>query len=326
MKGCRTVDISCRQFYRFFLVTGYNGNRIHKAEIKKQKQEEGTTEIMQKVILFRDIADIEAHVENDIFQYIGESQIESFESFERFNLLAFDWYDVHSKRTDNSKILIYMDAEDLFFICRDEDAVEHCSLIVSELQKAAPVSNEQLLYRFFIRLFWGDMEYLDRLELEINSNVTRLLSGELNNTLDIVISRRRELLRLKHYYEQIDTIFDEIAINDNHLLSALAIKRLTILGARTDRYLNKVNNLQELVSQMQDTYQSQLSIQQNNLMKLFTVITTIFLPLTLLVGWYGMNFAYMPELHWQYGYLLIIIVSIGIVVSLILYFKHKKWL
>jgi len=123
-----------------------------------------------------------------------------------------------------------------------------------------------------------------------------------------------------------DTIFDEIVINDNNILSAETIKRLTILGARTDRYLNKVCNLQELVSQMQDTYQSQLSIQQNNLMKIFTVVTAIFLPLTLLVGWYGMNFAYMPELHWKYGYPIIIAVSTGIVVALICYFKHKKWL
>lgn len=77
---------------------------------------------------------------------------------------------------------------------------------------------------------------------------------------------------------------------------------------------------------MQDTYQSQLSIQQNNLMKIFTIVTVIFLPLTLLVGWYGMNFAYMPELHWKYGYPIIIAVSTGIVVALIWYFKHKKWL
>lgn len=188
------------------------------------------------------------------------------------------------------------------------------------------MSNEQLLYRFFIRLFRGDMDYLDRIEMEINNAVTALLSGDLKNTPEKIISHRRELLRLKHYYEQIDTLFDEIVIDENHFLSAGTMKRLAILGARTDRYLNKVYNLQELVSQMQETYQSQLSIQQNNLMKIFTVVTAIFLPLTLLTGWYGMNFAYMPELQWRYGYPLVILVSIGIVSALIWYFRHKKWL
>ena len=60
-------------------------------------------------------------------------------------------------------------------------------------------------------------------------------------------------------------------------------------------------------------------------MKVFTVVTTIFLPLSLLAGWYGMNFR-MPELTWKYGYPLVILISAGIVVWLIVYFKRKKWL
>ena len=170
------------------------------------------------------------------------------------------------------------------------------------------------------------MDYLDAFELETNDIVTRLLSGRLDFAMDEILARRQKLLRLKRYYEQIDAVFDEIAINDNKVFKSSTIKRLTILGSRTDRYLNKVCNLQEIVIQMQETYQSQLSMQQNNLMKFFTVITAIFLPLTLLVGWYGMNFVNMPELHWTYGYVAFIAFSVGIVVALILYFRHKKWL
>ncbi|MPN50396.1 Cobalt/magnesium transport protein CorA [bioreactor metagenome] len=59
-------------------------------------------------------------------------------------------------------------------------------------------------------------------------------------------------------------------------------------------------------------------------MKIFTVITAIFLPLTLLVGWYGMNF-HMPELQWAYGYPAVIVVSIALMVALILLFKKKDW-
>ena len=72
-----------------------------------------------------------------------------------------------------------------------------------------------------------------------------------------------------------------------------------------------------MVSQLREAYQSQLSIRQNDLMKVFTVVTAIFLPLTLIVGWYGMNFANMPELHWRYGYPCVFIVSIGIVLALL---------
>ncbi len=281
---------------------------------------------MQEVILFDRISEVASHMEADAFRYIGESQIEGFESFDTFNLLAVDWYDIHSERKEVSRILIYMDANDLLLICKDAIAYQYCSEVIEELTTETPGKNEHILCHFFIRLLHGDMDYLDRFEAEINTLVTALLSGKLDNAATAVISKRQELLRLKHYYEQIDAIFDEILLADNHLISAQAIKRLTILGARTDRYLNKVCNLQDIVSQMQETYQAQLSIQQNDLMKVFTVITAIFLPLTLLVGWYGMNFIHMPELHSQYGYPAIIAASIGIVSVLIWYFKHKKWL
>ena len=104
------------------------------------------------------------------------------------------------------------------------------------------------------------------------------------------------------------------------------LARLEVLGRRTGRYLQKVCALQELVAQLREAYQSQLAIQQNDLMKIFTVVTAVFLPLTLLVGWYGMNFVGMPELHWKYGYPAVILVSVGIVAALVIYFKKKKWL
>lgn len=281
---------------------------------------------MQKVVLFSEIADLIPHMQAEAIPHIRENQIESFEGFETFDLLVFDWYDIRSSRTALSEVLIYVDKNNIFFICSDEEGVRHCKQLVDTLLAESTASSEQILYRFFIRLFRGDMDYLDQFEGKINEMLTALLSDELDNVPQEIMAQRRELLRLKHYYEQIDTIFDEMAINDNRLLSAKTIKSITILGARTDRYLNKVYNLQELVSQIQETYQSQLSIQQNNLMKIFTVVTVVFLPLTLLVGWYGMNFSNMPELHWQYGYPMIIVVSIGIVVVLVCYFKHKKWL
>ena len=60
-------------------------------------------------------------------------------------------------------------------------------------------------------------------------------------------------------------------------------------------------------------------------MRILTVVTTIFMPLTLIAGWYGMNFKYMPELMSKYGYPGVIVFSILVVVIEIIYFKRKKW-
>ena len=57
-----------------------------------------------------------------------------------------------------------------------------------------------------------------------------------------------------------------------------------------------------------------------------TVITTIFMPLTLIAGWYGMNFRYMPELEWRYGYLAVFVLSAAVIICCLILFKRKKWL
>ena len=87
-----------------------------------------------------------------------------------------------------------------------------------------------------------------------------------------------------------------------------------------------MNSLLDYTNQIRDTYQSRLDVKQNRIMTVLTVVTTIFMPLTLIVGWYGMNFTYMPELNSVWGYPVVIGVSVLIVVVSIVFFKRKKWL
>ncbi|MFM8449960.1 MAG: CorA family divalent cation transporter, partial [Haliscomenobacter sp.] len=63
----------------------------------------------------------------------------------------------------------------------------------------------------------------------------------------------------------------------------------------------------------------------NEVMKVLAIISTIFMPLTFIVGVYGMNFDHMPELRWTYGYGGVMVVMFGIVIAMVMYFRHKKW-
>ena len=78
--------------------------------------------------------------------------------------------------------------------------------------------------------------------------------------------------------------------------------------------------------QIRDMHKSQLDVKQNRIMTVLTVVTTIFMPLTLIVGWYGMNFKYMPELEYKWSYPLVFAVSIAVALGSLLFFKRKKWL
>lgn len=281
---------------------------------------------MQTVLPFSRMSEAAERMDPKVLAYLNEGQIETFEGFETFSIIAFDWYDVHSARTADSQMLLYLDRENLLLFCEDDAAEEKARSIVTELTAEGSMDNEQLLYRFFVRLLKGDMAHLDQLEAEISEGESAILSGTRPGDLDRIAAWRRELLRLKRYYEQLDSIFDELSANDNGLLGKTSVRRMVILGTRLDRYLSAVRSLQEMVAQLREAYQSQLAIQQNDLMKIFTVVTVLVLPLSLLTGWYGMNFTGMPELGWEYGYPAVIAVSALIVAGLVWYFKRKKWL
>ena len=79
-------------------------------------------------------------------------------------------------------------------------------------------------------------------------------------------------------------------------------------------------------AQIRDIYKAHLDIKQNRIMTILTVVTTIFMPLTLIAGWYGMNFVYMPELKWRYSYYVVFGVSLTILVGGIAWFRKRKWL
>ncbi|UTH14272.1 magnesium/cobalt transporter CorA [Macrococcus equipercicus] len=86
-----------------------------------------------------------------------------------------------------------------------------------------------------------------------------------------------------------------------------------------------IDSSREMTADIRDNYISLNSFKMNNIMKILTIYSVIFMPLTLIAGIYGMNFDVMPELHWKYGYLAVWLLMIGISLGMIYYFKKKKW-
>ncbi len=92
------------------------------------------------------------------------------------------------------------------------------------------------------------------------------------------------------------------------------------------RIADLVETYRDMLNGIQELYHSELSLRTNNVMQVLTIITTIFVPLTFLVGVYGMNFDNMPELHWKHGYFYLWGFMLAISIALIFYFRRKKWL
>lgn len=130
-------------------------------------------------------------------------------------------------------------------------------------------------------------------------------------------------MALKRYYEQLMNVLDAMQESEHGLLDGHAM-RFRLYFGRVDRLYHSVLNLRDYVTQVRESYQAEVDISLNNIMKIFTVITAIFLPLTLIVGWYGMNLN-MPEYAWAWSYPMVIALCVAVVLFCIAYFKKHKW-
>jgi magnesium transporter len=94
----------------------------------------------------------------------------------------------------------------------------------------------------------------------------------------------------------------------------------------TIQVVDTLETFRDMISGMLDIYLSSISNRMNEVMKVLTIIATIFIPLTLITGIYGMNFKYMPELEWPWGYLMVWLALLVIAAVMLVYFRKKKWL
>jgi len=235
-------------------------------------------------------------------------------------LVAFHFCDIKNPSKKDDRVCLYCGTEEFIFISDNTRCVE----IINEID--AQMDNQSQLLQFFHAITADDVYELEKMEDRITDLEDRLITEERSNSDDstIIIAMRRELLKMKRYYEQLDLITGDLADNSNKAFSEDVQKRFVSLDRRMDYLLDSIMHLREYMTQVREAYQAQVDIEQNQIMKVFTVITSIFLPLTLIVGWYGMNLK-LPEFGWSFGYPFVIILSIAVVVASFAFFKLKKW-
>ena len=187
-------------------------------------------------------------------------------------------------------------------------------------QKYSP---EQFVSAFIDSFIRNDGAAIENIEFEINHIEDRIINeSQYKNFNEEILKYKRKLLRLRNYYEQFIDIGAILTENENHIFENTMT--FQVFTRKAERLCENINLLRDGLVLLRETYQSHLDLKLNNTMKLFTVITAFFSPLTLIAGWYGMNFEFMPELRWKYGYLFVIILSIASVICCLIIFKRKK--
>jgi magnesium transporter len=145
-------------------------------------------------------------------------------------------------------------------------------------------------------------------------------------TLHEINDIKKEIIFLRKAVWPLREAVSFLERGDSHLLSPSTRLYFRDVYDHTVQVIDTVETYRDLLSGMLDLYLSSISNRINEVMKFLTVIGTIFMPLTFLVGVYGMNFKHMPELEWHLGYFILWGLMIGLSIAMIIYFRRKRWL
>ena len=150
------------------------------------------------------------------------------------------------------------------------------------------------------------------------------MRGNIHDLMPRLLKNKRELTRLRNYFEQIDDMAGQLQGNVRNYFDPERLQLLQLIGDRACRLQQVAQQSIDYCQTLRDFEQAQSDHKQNKTMQLMTVLTSVFFPLTVITGWYGMNFSHMPELDARFGYPLIIAISLGVIAIEFWILKKRK--
>lgn len=152
-----------------------------------------------------------------------------------------------------------------------------------------------------------------------------LVADPTPKTLEEIQNLKREMIFLRKAVWPLREVVNGLERAEQTLIKKTTRIYLRNVYEHTIQVIDTVETLRDMISSMLDMYLSSVSNKLNEIMKVLTIISTIFIPLTFVTGLYGMNFRHMPELEWHGGYFIVLFIMVVIAFSMLVFFKRKKW-
>ncbi len=169
-----------------------------------------------------------------------------------------------------------------------------------------------------------DLIFLEGIEEKLIKTEEKIIADEFEK-FNARLSEIKHYLRAYYrHYSQLLNLCDNMLTAGN-IFDSEEMEGFRLFSQRVERLKSETEIMREYSMQVQDMYQAEIGVRQNDIMKTLTIVTTVILPLSLIAGWYGMNFKYMPELGMRYGYAAVIVVSVIVVAGCVVLFKRKKY-
>jgi magnesium transporter len=207
------------------------------------------------------------------------------------------------------------------------DVFDH---VRERIRKTAPrvrfMGADYLGYALVDAVVDGYFSILENLGEQIESLEDKLLRAPSSENLASLHELKRELVFMRRSVWPLREVVGGFDRLESELVHDFTRPYLRDLYEHAVQVIDTVETFRDMVSGLLDVYLSSVSNRMNEVMKVLTIIATIFIPLTFIAGIYGMNFEFMPELEWHWGYFAVLLIMTVIVIFMAFYFRRKKWL
>jgi len=167
---------------------------------------------------------------------------------------------------------------------------------------------------------------LEKIGEKIETAEEHIIDMPGTSALQEIYGYKREMIYLRKSVWPLREVIGGLERIESPLIHKATKIYLRDLYDHTIQIMDTVETFRDMLSGMLDVYLSSVSNKLNEVMKVLTIIATIFIPLTFIAGVYGMNFRYMPELAWRAGYFIVLGLMAVVAIVMIVYFRRKKWI
>jgi len=167
---------------------------------------------------------------------------------------------------------------------------------------------------------------VDLLEFEVDAVEDDVFEEPDEQTVKTIFALRRDIHQLKRIAQPQSEVLSHLAGGQHALISERSLVYLSDIYDHMSRYYEIMDSHRDTLISALEVYFSSVSTRTNEIIKVLTIFTAILMPPTFLVGLYGMNFKYMPEFNWRYGYVFFWVLVLIITIALLFFFKKKKWI
>ena len=266
-------------------------------------------------------------VQEDIVNSDHRPKVEDFDDYIFIIVKMMQWDTANEKATIEQVSLVLGKDFVISFQERPGDVFEAVrGRIRSGKGRIRRMGSDYLAYSLLDAIVDGYFAVLERRGEQVELLEDELISRPRPETLQTIYQLKRDGLFIRRNIWPVREMVAGLERAESPLIGDGLNPYLRDLYDHAIQVIDTTETFREMLSGMLDTYLSSLSNRMNEVMKVLTVIATIFIPLTFIAGIYGMNFKAMPELEWRWGYAAALVLMVAVAVGMILYIKRKKWM